>query len=71
LATYTATDLANIKAAIAGGVQQAMINGEMVQYRSLGDMIKIQGRIEADIAAGSGTSAPRLAVRYPETDRGI
>ncbi len=70
LATYTTTDLANIKAAIAGGVQQAMINGEMVQYRSLAEMIKIQGLIEADIAAGSGT-VTRLAVRYPATDRGI
>ncbi len=33
MATYTQHDLANIKTAIAGGLQQAMINGEMVQYR--------------------------------------
>lgn len=71
MSTYIATDLANIKAAIAGGVQQAMINGEMVQYRSLKEMIKIQRLIEADIAAASGAAVTRFPVSYPTTDRGI
>ena len=68
MATYTQTDLANIKAAIASGVQQAMIAGEMVNYRSLEDMVKIQRMIEADLAGSLHVSMP---VRYATTDRGV
>lgn len=68
MASYTSADLANIKAAIAGGVQQAMINGEMVQYRTLSEMMKIKNMIAADVA---GTGQNFMPVRAPETDRGI
>lgn len=71
MASYTDTDLANINALISGGVQQAMIAGEMVQYRTLPELLKIKGLIEAGIAAQSGAAASRLEMRHPETDRGI
>lgn len=67
---YSAQDLANINQLIAGGVTQAMIAGEMVQYRSLTELQKIKRLIEADLAAQS-SAAPAFPVRYPETDRGV
>lgn len=69
MATYTEQDLANIKAAIAGGLTQAMIAGEMVQYRTLPELLKIKRLIEADLAASSARTA--FPVRYPSTDRGV
>jgi len=67
MATYTQQDLANIKAVISGGLKQAMINGEMVAYRDLGELQKIKRLIEADLAAAK----PVMPVSYPSTDRGI
>jgi hypothetical protein len=69
MATYTDEDLANIRQLIAGGITQAMIAGEMVQYRSLPDLLKIERRILADLAS----SAPvPFAVRQPDfSDRGV
>lgn len=71
MAAYTSTDLVNIKAAIASGVMTATIAGEMVQYRSLPEMLKIKRLIEADLAAASGTAITAFPVRYPSTDRGV
>lgn len=69
MAKYTQADLANIKAMIAGGLDQAMIAGEMVRYRSLADLLKIQHLIEADLSA---SSQPVMPVRYAATtDRGV
>lgn len=71
MATYTEQDLANIKAAIAGGLTQAMINGEMVQYRSLPEMERIKALIEREIAGGA-SSRTAMPVRYASTaDRGL
>lgn len=64
---YTSADLANIKSAIAGGVQQAVIQGEMVQYRSLAEMIRIKNLIEAEAAP----AARPVALCYPVTSRGL
>jgi hypothetical protein len=69
LATYTQSDLIKIRAIISGGLDQAMIAGEMVRYRSLSDLYKIEAKIEAALAA-PGASKP-FQVRYTETDRGI
>lgn len=68
MATYSAADLANITKAIASGVQQAMIAGEMVQYRSLSEMQRIKALIEVDL---SGSAKALIPVRSPFTDRGI
>lgn len=69
MASYTSQDLANIKQLIGGGLTQAMIAGEMVQYRSLPELLKIQRLIEADLAASS--ARPAFQVRYASTDRGV
>lgn len=68
MSSYTTSDLANIKKAIASGVQQAMIAGEMVQYRTLSEMKQIKALIEADL---SGSGKTLISVRAPITDRGI
>lgn len=68
MANYTADDLASIKAMIAGGLTQAMIAGEMVQYRSLAELQKIQRLIEADIGGAVKVAFP---VRQVSTDRGL
>jgi hypothetical protein len=69
MASYTSQDLANIKQIITGGLSQAMIAGEMVQYRSLPELQKIQRLIEADLAARS--ARPAFPVRFVSTDRGV
>lgn len=66
---YTQSDLDNISAAIVSGLTQAMIQGEMVQYRSLGEMLRIQKLIEADLTPANAATA--FAVRYPSTGRGL
>ena len=69
MASYTSQDLANINELISGGLSQAMIAGEMVQYRALPELLKIKRLIEADLAASS--VRPAFPVRYPQTDRGV
>lgn len=68
MAKYTAQDLANINSLISGGIDQAMIAGEMVKYRSLSDLRRIQSLIEADLASAA---KPAMPVRYPSTSRGV
>lgn len=70
MASYTSQDLANINQLISGGLAQAMIAGEMVQYRTLPELLKIKRLIEADLAASAG-ARPAFPVRYPDTDRGV
>ena len=70
MASYTQQDLANINQLIAGGLTQAMIAGEMVQYRSLGELERIKRLIVADLDAASG-QAVAFPVRFPSTDRGV
>lgn len=62
---YTQDDLTNLKKAIASGVQQAMQGGEMIQYRSLKDMLTIESRMES--ALGLSKSTP---MSYPQTKSG-
>lgn len=70
MAAYTAQDLENIKAIISGGLKQAMIAGEMVQYRDLGELQRIKGLIEADLAPADAHAF--MAVHYPDcSDRGL
>ncbi|MBQ4824384.1 hypothetical protein J4729_07450 [Leisingera sp. HS039] len=67
MATYTQQDLANIKAIISGGLDQAMIAGEMVRYRNLNDLRRIQAMIEADLEA----ARPAVSLVYAATSRGL
>lgn len=66
---YTSQDLANINQLISGGLTQAMIAGEMVQYRTLPELLKIKRLIEADLAAPD--ARPAFPVRTPQMDRGV
>lgn len=68
---YTAQDLVNINQAIAGGLTQAMIAGEMVQYRSLSELERIKRLIEADLTASGPGARTAFPVRFIETDRGL
>jgi len=55
---------------IAGGLKQAMIAGEMVQYRDLNELERIQRLIEADLAPADVPTF--MPVRYPDcSDRGL
>lgn len=71
MASYTSQDLANINQLISGGLTQAMIAGEMVQYRTLPELLKIKRIIEDDLRASSAAPRPAFPVRYPSTDRGV
>jgi hypothetical protein len=68
MADFTQADLSQIKRAIAGGVKQAMIQGEMVQYRDLKEMREIMVMIQNDLA---GTTAVMAPILYPVTSRGL
>lgn len=68
MADFSQSDLTNITKAIASGVQQAMIQGEMVQYRSLKEMLVIKNLIEADLAS---TAKPLITIATVETSRGL
>lgn len=69
--SYTQEDLANITAAIASGADQAMIQGEMVKYRSLADMRSIKREIEADLAPSQSGGGILSRASYPSTSRGL
>ncbi|MFW8636702.1 hypothetical protein [Cribrihabitans pelagius] len=67
MAKYKQQDLENIKAIISGGLDQAMIAGEMVRYRNLTDLRRIQSMIEADLEP----VRPAVPLVYASTDRGL
>lgn len=66
---FTQNDIDSLKRAIATGAQQAMIQGEMVQYRGLSDMKEILRMMKAEVT-GSG-AAKQFAVSYTTTNRGL
>jgi hypothetical protein len=47
--SWTHTDLANLKRAIASGTLSATVGGVQQTYRSLDDMIRIKNLIEAEL----------------------
>lgn len=71
MASYSAQDLENINQLIAGGLTQAMIAGEMVQYRSLPELERIKRLIVDDMAGASGAAKVAFPVRTVATDRGL
>lgn len=67
---YSQDDLDNINAAIASGADQAMIQGEMVKYRSLSDMRSIRNEIERAVSPSKApTGIGQIFV--PSTSRGL
>ncbi|MCF6271624.1 MAG: hypothetical protein L3J37_00320 [Rhodobacteraceae bacterium] len=66
---FTQIDVDSLKRAIATGAQQAMIQGEMVQYRSLKDMKEILRMMKSEVAGPSASS--QFPVSYATTTRGL
>lgn len=56
---FTQTDLDNINAAIASGELRASVNGRTVEYRSVAELERARGIIEADLAKASVPAAGR------------
>jgi len=48
---YSQTDLDNLQAAIARGVLQCSQNGEMVTFRSLDEMLRLEAKLKRELAA--------------------
>ena len=65
---FLQTDLDNLERAIALGVRKAMRNGEMVEYTSLAEMLRLRDMMAADLA---GTPRGAFVVTYPTTSRGL
>lgn len=65
---FTQTDLDAVNSAIASGEFKIEVQGRMVQYRSVDELITARDLIKAEIAAGtvSNTAVRRgtLAVRF-------
>jgi collagenase-like PrtC family protease len=56
--SYTATDLAKLRAAIAKGAQNVRIGDEEVTFRSLKEMMQIESKMVADLAGVSASARP-------------
>lgn len=54
MATYTTTDLTNIRRLIAAGAGKVTIAGKTVEYRSLNDLKEIESKIIADLETEEG-----------------
>ena len=54
---FTQTDLDSVNTAIATGELKVELNGRMVIYRSIDDLIKARGIIASDLAALANTAA--------------
>lgn len=67
MSSYSQQDLENINGLISGGLTEAMINGEMVKYRSLADLMQIKRLIESDL----GTPRKSFPVSYVTSGRGL
>lgn len=53
---FTSTDLTNVDAAIIAGatVGRVTVNGKTIEYRSIDQLIKLRGVIQADVQAEAG-----------------
>lgn len=64
---YTDTDLANLQAAIAKGLTQARMGEEMVTYRSIDEMLRIERKIKREL----GVVGASRGLIYPSTSVGF
>lgn len=55
---FTAADLTALDRAIKGGALKVEYADRVVWYRSLDEMIRIRGLIQADIDAAAGATPP-------------
>jgi hypothetical protein len=65
---WTQTDLDRIKQAIATGASRVSLpSSGSVEYRGLGDMLRIKGEIERELATAAGKSSPPRIVKIIAT----
>lgn len=62
---YTQAQLDALRSAVASGARRVKMNGEEVEYRSLAEMQRLIGAIEANLSV---TARPRVGVVYYERD---
>ncbi len=59
---WTTTDLTNIESAIARGQKKVQLNGRMIEYQTIGDMLKARDAIKQELndqaAESAGVSRP-------------
>lgn len=56
---YSEADLAALQAAIAKGVREVRMDGEMVEYRSLEEMLRLEAKLKREL---TGARRGRKAV---------
>ena len=66
---WTQTEIDELKKNMAKGIQTAMINGEMVTFRTLAEMRELLGVMETSV--NGGASASRVKTFHPTTSRGL
>lgn len=64
---YTQADLDQLQTNIAKGVTTAMLQGEMITFRSLAEMLRLEAKIKRELGVGS---PPRL-IHTPKTSSGF
>ncbi|WP_406720424.1 hypothetical protein RPE78_12290 [Thioclava litoralis] len=66
---YTQDQIESLKAAMAKGVTSVEMNGERVQFRSLDEMQRQLGRMQAEVAGARRVSTLRQL--RPRLSRGL
>lgn len=61
---YTLSDYQTLTRMIAKGVTSLEVNGEKVTYRSLAEMLRIKGLMEAELGLGAAAAGYSKAI-YP------
>lgn len=67
---YTLTQLANVEEAIASGTLRVEINGRLVIYQSLADLISLRETMKAELAVATPIAA-RGRAWNPVTGTGL
>lgn len=67
---YTLTQLANVEEAIASGTLRVELNGRLVVYQSLADLIRLRDMMKAELAVETPASA-RGRAWNPVTGTGL
>ena len=55
--SWTSTDLTNIESAIARGQKKVQINGRMIEYQTIADMLKARDVIKQELGDQAATTA--------------
>lgn len=65
MARYTAQQLADLRAAIAEGVLSVSVNGRYTMFRSLSEMLELEGIMAAELE----TATRRVERKYVSFER--